>query len=247
MSLTTRMGGTVIALALASAATPALAQVPGMPLFTNPRMSTGIRIHADMGQPLSDDATGGADLRVIQVGAGVVLGPLGINATVGSLKTTFDAADGCVESPTIACADSRITASLLGQFKIAGGGSQNLSLSLFGGASMDLDTAEISGSTPQFRELHIPVGVAIGLRVPLGMASLNLWGAPRWNMTRYTACEGPCPDTPKGNFGWAVGAELPIFRVLSVRAAYDSQKFEGATEALNVVGVGVSIGLGGMR
>jgi len=231
MSRITRVRSAALALALAGAATPALAQIPGMPLFTNPRMATGIRVHADIGQPSEPDSTG-ADLRVLQAGVGIVLGPLGIDVNVGTTKATYDIADGCIASPSLPCADSRATVSALAMLKIAGGGRSNLSLGLFGGGSIDLDTAEaFAGGVAQNKLVNIPVGVAIGLRIPLPiLSSLNVWGAPRYNLGRYVNCSGTCPTNPEAPFGWAAGVDMPFFRVLSVRAAYDSREVNGVSQ-----------------
>ncbi len=245
MSRTTRMGGAVIALALASAATPALAQIPGMPLFTNPRYGTGFRIHADLGMPQQDDPNG--SLQVLQAGVSFALGPIGIGANVGTTRATAESANQCGTNPTPACLDDRATLSALAQLRVMGGGRSNLSVSLFGGGSMDLDSADAAaGSVGEDKRINIPLGVAVGYHVPLGMASLNLWGHGRYNITRFANCTGTCVN-PDPVFGWAVGADLPIFRILSIRAAYDSHKPEGATEAFTTIGVGASIGLGGMR
>jgi hypothetical protein len=246
MSRITRVRSAALALAFAAAATPAVAQIPGMPLFTNPRMATGIRVHADFGQPT--DMPTGVDQTVLQGGLGLVIGPLGLDANVGTTKTTATAASGCIESPTISCADSRLTASLLAQLKIYGGGQRNLSVSIFGGGSVDFDTSDVSSGSvnPQNKLVTIPVGVAVGLRVPLPiLSSLNLWAAPRYDLYRFANCSGACPPNPESSFGWAVGADMPLFRVLSIRAAYDNREVGGAT--LKSFGVGASFGFGGMR
>lgn len=244
MSRITRVRSAALALAFAAAATPAVAQIPGMPLFTNPRMATGIRVHADFGQPT--DMPTGIDQTVLQGGVGFVLGPLGLDANVGTTKTTATAAAGCVESPTISCADSRATASLLAQLKIYGGGQRNVSVSIFGGGSVDFDTSDVMAGGPQNKLVTIPVGVAIGVRVPLPiLSSLNVWAAPRYDLYRFAACDPSCPPNPKSSFGWAVGADMPLFRVLSIRAAYDNREVGGQT--LTSFGVGASFGFGGMR
>lgn len=243
MSRTMRTG--MMVLALAASAGPVLAQIPGMPLFTNPRYGTGLRVHADLGMPQVDDPNG--DLQVVQGGVTFALGPIGLGANLGMTRSNAENVSGCNTNPTEACLDQRVTASALAQLRVAGGGRSNLSLSLFGGASMDLSVDSMPGTSFSPAEvINIPVGVAIGLRVPLGMASLNLWGAPRYSFTRIKDCNAPCVQ-PDPVFGWAVGADLPLFRILSVRAAYDSFKPDGATESINTIGVGVSIGIGGMR
>lgn len=261
----TVMLGTLAALALA----PALAaQIPGMPLFTNPRYGTGIRIHADMGQA-TDSGTSIGDATVVQGGLSFALGSFGLGANVGARFTDVEkAANNC----TGCDASEAVTGSLLAQLRIAGGGRSNMSLSLFGGASMDLKATEFSNTTPAqdsalaflglkgdgTKALTIPVGAALGIRIPLGIASLNLWGAPRMNLTKYINCPAgntaACDADPSMKFRWAVGADFPIFRVLSIRASYDSGKEEivrpdGTTRQVtqSVWGIGASIGIGGMR
>jgi hypothetical protein len=258
----TRTAAAAVLVALAGAA-GAQAQIPGMPLFTNPRWGTGVRIHADIGQATEASV---AD-RVVQGGVSLALGPVGLGANVGVLKDDLAETQTCVQNPQLGCEDQRVTASALAQIRVAGGGRSNLSLSLFGGASTEitsvdaLDCSSITDPVQQAacnqlqqtygtgaRELTIPLGVAVGLRIPLGLASLNLWGAPRYNLTRYINCDAASAalcDTSEGNFRWAVGADLPIFRVLSVRAAYESGKINDQT--VSYWGVGASIGFGGMR
>ncbi len=261
MNAVTRAGLAAVGLALAGSL-PASAQIPGMPLFTNPRYGTGIRIHADFGQ--ATEATV-AD-RVIQGGLSLAVGPVGLGANVGVLKDDLAQTQTCVQNPSLGCEDQTVTASALAQLRVAGGGASNLSLSVFGGASTDItaaDAFDCSTVPPanqalcaqiaaQYgagaRQLTIPVGVAIGLRIPLGLGSLNLWGAPRYNITRFINCDATnqaiC-DASESDFRWAVGADFPILRLLSIRAAYDSGKIGNQTVAF--WGLGASIGLGGMR
>lgn len=255
-----RAGTALLALVLAGGAGASLmAQIPGMPLFTNPRYGTGVRVHADIGQ--ATEATV-AD-RVIQGGVSLALGPIGLGAAVGTLKDNLKETQTCIDNPTLGCEDNTVSASALAQLRVAGGGASKLSLSIFGGASTDFSARDAlnCSSLPTVpeqqacaavqaqygtgaRELSIPIGVAVGLRIPLGLASLNIWGAPRYNLTRYANCSGTCPEGDE-QFRWAVGADFPIFRVLSVRAAYDSGKI--GNETVSFWGVGASIGIGGMR
>jgi hypothetical protein len=234
---------------LAGFAVAASAQVAGMPLFTNPRYGNlGLRVHADLGQP-TKTIEGAGDLTVVQGGANFVLGPIGIDASVGMLKDKLSAAQGCVKTPDVSCSDTKVTVAALGQFRLMGGGANPMSLSAFGGASMDitaLDAANYDLGTGSFpKQLTIPVGVAVGFHTPFG---LTVWGAPRLNLTRYASCGGTCPDG-YSNFRWAVGADLPILGVLSLRAAFDSGKYGSGSDAPTVSfwGVGASVGLGGMR
>jgi hypothetical protein len=201
---------------------------------------------------------------VVQGGVSLALGPLGIGANVGAKRDDLEAvSNNCEPSGTSSgCGtETVVVGSALAQLRVAGGGRSNLSLSLFGGVSVPVQAIELAGLTQDQRDTlraygiidsvktyTIPLGVAVGLRIPLGVASLNLWGAPRLNLTRYSNCTG-CKGSQ--DFRWAVGADFPIFRILSIRAAYDSGKVKnpvsGAEETVSFIGVGASLGIGGMR
>lgn len=259
-----RLGPALLLVAVAFAS-PSQAQIPGMPLFTNPRYGTGLRLHADVGQPTKEGTSLGS-LTVLQGGVTFALGPLGIGANVGAKRNDFNSAlnNSCANCST----QTAVTGSALAQLRFFGGGRSPWSISAFGGASLDFnsyDYAKMNLTPVQVaqlqsfgligdgsKQLTIPVGASIGLHVPLGFGGLNLWGAPRMNIMKYincptgsTACNGS-----QSKFRWAVGADFPIFRILSVRAAFDSGKEDlpgGGTQTVSVFGVGASIGIGGMR
>jgi hypothetical protein len=210
-----------LVLAASAIAGAAQAQIPGMPLFTNPRYGSGFRIHADAGRP--KEVTPNVDNTVLQGGVTFALGPIGLGANVGMSRTNAEDLQICIDNPTLDCENQKVTGSALAQLRVAGGGMQALSLSIFGGASMDFtayDAVDCSGTTDpptcqafvdanssEIKVINIPVGVAVGFKVPLGFATLNLWGAPRFNLTRFTNCGGPCPEG-QSDFAWAVGADL---------------------------------------
>jgi hypothetical protein len=238
-------------------AAQAAAQIPGMPLFTNPRYGTGLRVHADVGQAVDAGTTIG-DQTVVQGGVSLALGALGLNANVG---TNFNRARDIGQGGEYDLSDS-FTGSALAQIRVAGGGRSNLSLSVFGGASMEVTGSEIALGTQNIeypKYATFPVGASLGLRIPLGLGSLNVWGAGRMVFAKYMNCPASDPvigtvtltglstmcDETDRTFRWAVGADLPILRVFSIRAAYDSGKIEDVT--VNYWGIGASIGIGGMR
>jgi hypothetical protein len=245
----------------AVAASTAQAQIPGMPLFTNPRYATGLRVHADLGLP-TDKGTSLGDYNVLQGGATVALGPVGIGANLGTTRQTFKAATGGTDLGS----QSKVTASALLQLRLAGGGVNPLSFSIFGGASMDINAFDFTklsnfGSLPQAVQdsikslnpkiLTIPVGGAIGFKLPLVIINPNIWGSARYNMQHVVNCPsgGSCPSN--NNFRWAVGLDVPILSIISVRAAYDSGKLKdpvtGTSKTVSYFGIGASVGIGGMR
>ena len=247
-----RAGMAVMIGALAAgAAATAQAQIQGMPLFTNPRYATGFRLHADLGLP-TDKNVGLGDYSVLQGGVTFALGPVGIGANVGATRDDFSAIQnpggGNVGTQT------KITASALAQLRLLGGGRSPWAFSLFGGASMDVKAYDFAGLPDSIKNqlggdskvVTIPVGVALGIKLPLVIVNPNLWVAPRLNLTKIINCPSgvTCPDTDT-KFRWAIGLDVPILRILSVRAAYDSGKLGNQT--VSSFGVGASIGLGGMR
>lgn len=239
-------------------AAAAEAQVTGMPLFTNPRFGTGIRIHGDIGQP-TDKGTQPGSLTVVQGGVTLGLGPIGIGANVGALRDKVSGLQGCNTGTGVGCdPQTKVTGSALLQLKLMGGGLNPFSLSVFGGVSSDFsafDVTKLPVLVPQSirdslatKELTIPVGAALGVHVPLLFTSLNVWGAPRYNFHKFVHCgttnAAMCSKTTSA-FRWAVGVDIPLFYVFAIRAAYDSGKLAGQT--VNDWGVGVSIGFGGMH
>lgn len=249
-----RVGAALVAGLLGFAA-QASAQIPGMPLFTNPRYGTGLRVHADLGQP-TEVGTALGDLTVAQAGVTLALGPIGIGANLGM---NFNKAQQVLGGDSVD-ANTNLTASAIAQLRVLGGGTKPLSLSIFGGASSDItmrDAAAVSVDLTYPRFTNFPVGASLGLRVPLGITSLSLWGAGRYVFSKFMNCpsaaDDPTPndqlnhmcDTTEKNFRWAVGADLPILKIFSIRAAFDSGKIGDQT--VSYWGIGASIGIGGMR
>ena len=243
---------TAVAVAAVGFAPALRAQIPGAPLFSNPRFATGFRIHADLAQPTGSNVVAGTNQTVVEGGVGFVLGPIGIDANVGALSSDLKNAQQCQANPSTCNTKASVSGSALGQIKIMGGAEDPGRVSIFGGASYTLTAAQAAGLTAAQQAalgvdtshyLTIPIGVAIGYHIPLGLLSVNLWGAPRYVLINQLNCGSTCNNT--NMFRWAVGADVPIFKILSVRAAYDSGSKNGVTTSF--WGVGASVGLGGMR
>ncbi len=252
MSRMHRAGMAVVIGVLATgAAATAQAQIQGMPLFTNPRYATGVRVLADLGLPTSKGTTLG-DYNVVQGGVSLALGPVGLGANVGMTRNDFSTATGGVVGT-----QTKATASALAMLRVYGGGRSPWSLALFGGASLDvngfsfanlssLPTAvqdSIKSANP--RRLTIPAGASLGLKLPLVIITPNIWASGRMNFVKVANCPAGTMCQTKSDFRWAVGVDVPILKILSVRAAYDAGKLAGQT--VNYFGVGASIGIGGVR
>lgn len=235
------------------AASTARAQIQGMPLFTNPRFATGVRVHADLGLPTNKSNLGLGDYNVVQGGVSLALWRLGIDASLGATRDNFHTLTTGTATYNVGT-QTKVTASALAQIMLAGGGKSPLAFSIFGGGSMDVKAYSFSSLPDSVKNLlggdakvlTIPAGVALGIKLPLVIISPNIWGSARMDFTKILNCPtgASCP-TSKGEFRWAVGVDVPIFRIISVRAAYDSGKIYGQT--VNNLGVGASIGIGGVR
>lgn len=235
-----------------SLAAPAQAQIQGMPLFTNPNYGTGFRIHADLGLP-TDKNVGIGDYQVIQGGVTFALGPVGLGANVGATRNDFKQLTSGGTTYNVGT-QTKVTASALAQLRVYGGGIAPVSVSIFGGASMDVQTYQFSSLPDTIknllggsaRVLTIPAGGAIGLKLPLLVINPTLWGSGRMNFSKIINCpSGTICENSKAEFRWAVGLDVPLLMILSVRAAYEGGQLYGQT--VNNFGVGASIGLGGMR
>jgi len=242
----------VIGVLAAGAASPARAQIQGMPLFTNPRYATGLRVHADLGLP-TDKNAGLGDYNVIQGGLTFALWRLGVGVNAGMTSNDFKTVTSGGTTTNVGTAH-KVTASALAQLRILGGGSSLWSLSVFGGASYDVSAYDfksiptsvkdsLNSTNPKF--LTIPVGVALGLKLPLVVVTPNIWVAPRFNLTKVANCPTGATCNTDSKFRWAAGIDVPILRIFSVRAAYDSGKI--GSQTVNYFGVGASVGIGGMR
>jgi hypothetical protein len=244
----------VLGVLVVGSAGTARAQIAGMPLFTNPRVGTGIRVHADVGQP-TDKGTSLGNATVVQAGLTLALGPVGLGANAGMTNNDFKTVTSGAHTANIGT-QHKFTASALLQLRLMGGGLNPLSLSLFGGGSYDVSEYDFGSGFSSLplaiqdsvksanpKTLLIPAGIAVGLKVPV--LGFSVWGAPRMNLTRVVNCPSGATCKTNSDFRWAAGVDLPILGILSIRGAYDSGKIAGQT--VSYWGVGASIGLGGMR
>jgi hypothetical protein len=241
-----RITRTVLATAFlgSAVAAAASAQNIGMPLFSNPRYGSGIRLHLDAGRPSEDLQN--ADVTTVQGGVSFALGAVGISAYVaGNITDLNTVSTGCGGTNAIACSQTYFSGAALANLRLYGGGTNPAAISVFGGVGTDFSSLELGGvigSVP--KQLTIPVGAALGYH----LGPLVIWGAPRYNLYKLTSCDeavlgaGACETT--NDFRYAVGVSIPL-GPLGIRAAYDGGKLNGVDR--NFIGVGVSLGLGSQQ
>lgn len=202
------------ALALA-AATPAAAQLAGMPVWNSPKGGTGITVSGDYGIP-GDDAGGGS---AFGARASLGLGRIAFGVGAASWKP-----DGAGER----AASVGGTAA----FRVIGGALMPVNLNIIGGVAQ---TAAITAGTvpvSKFTTIVAGAGASVSLPVPGFSIEPYLSVTNRWNT--------PEGGSSQSDIGWTIGANVGL-GLLGVHLAYDSQDRGGTTGG--ILGVGVHLGL----
>jgi len=168
------------------------AQVPRLPVFNN-GVPRGVLVAGDVGFP--NDADGGGETYALTGGLG--LGMLGFTATLGS---TSPAGGGAV-------AEFGGTANL----RIIGGPLVPFFVNVQGGVGY----ADFQGA----KTTHVPVGVGVGLTIPLPIFGLKPWFAPRWDYTSVSSSGIGSSSTSA--FAYSAGIDISFVFGLGLRTAYD--------------------------
>lgn len=195
----------VLALA-ALAATPAAAQLLGMPVWNNPKGGTGIVISGDLGIPNEEYGKGTAFGARGQIGLGTLT--LGIGGA--SYKP-----DGATESATSLGATAG--------FRVIGGSLLPVALNLQVGA------ARVSSSgSPSLTNFLAGAGVSVNVPTPGINIEPYLSVSNRWHKF-----EGA--TSTESNIGWVLGANVGL-GMLGLHIAYDSESNAGATGSVIGIG-----------
>lgn len=188
---------TVLALA-AFAATPAAAQLLGMPVWNNPKGGTGIVVSGDLGIPNEEYGKGTAFGARGSIGIGTLT--LGVGGS--SYKP-----NGATESITSLGATAG--------FRIIGGSLLPVAVNLQAGAAR----ASASGA-PSLTTFLIGAGASVNVPTP----GLNI--EPYLSVSnRWHKFEG-APST-ESNIGWVLGANVGL-GMLGLHIAYDSESNAGS-------------------
>ena len=191
---------------------PAAAQAPRLPVVNN-GVPRGILLAGDVAFP--DAASGGGETYALTGALG--LGMLGFTATLGSTSPDVGSSTGVYGG----------TANL----RVIGGPLVPFFVNLQGGVGYaDFDGAQVT---------HVPIGVGLGLTIPLPIFGLKPWFAPRWD---YTSVSG----TGSGDhsaFGYSAGLDIAFIFGLGLRTAYDAVDVDGENATSWSIGAKWSFGL----
>lgn len=214
------MRALALAAILGLVAGPAVAQVPGLPVF-NSGVSRGVMAAVDVGFP-NDDAGGGT-----AVGGTLSYGMSRFMVTGTLASWSPDAGDAIVSFGGT------------GNLHLVGGPLSPLSVTLqagFAAWSRDVGPDDVSF-------LHVPVGVGVGLVIPSPAVSLKPWIAPRLDLAKVDLLPD---DDWKANFGLSAGVDLAFVGGLGLRAAYDYVSADGAKPSTFSIGLNYAFNVAGL-
>ena len=169
-------------------ATPLAAQVPGLPVFNN-GVPRGIYVAGDVGFP-----EGGDD--VFAATGAIGLGMLGFTGTIGTYSSSASSSSDAVYGGTA-------------NLRLIGGPLVPFFVNLQGGVGY--------GDLGGLKTTHVPVGVGLGLTIPLPIFGLKPWFAPRWDYTSYSGLA----SGDESVFGYSAGLDISFIFGLALRTAYD--------------------------
>lgn len=206
---------TVLAL-VAFAATPAVAQWAGMPVWNNPKGGTGITINGDVGIPNEDGRKGTA------FGARGTLGLANLSITAG--LSTWDPEPFNENTASFGA---------VAAFRVIGGSLLPIALNLQLGAGTQGEITAGTSTLP--KTTHIIAGAGLGVNVPTPGVSIDpyLSITNRWHK--------PTGFSTESNIGWTLGANL-AFGMLGLHIAYDSESFGGGVTS-GILGIGAHVAL----
>lgn len=187
-------------LLLIAASSPAVAQVPGIPVY-NSGVPRGIGIYGDVGFP-NDEAGGGTGLGLTgRAGFGL----LGVTAIISSLNP---------DGP----ADSELSVGATANYRIFGGPLVPLSVTLQGGVGYAKPDVALLPDQ-DVTQWRFPVGVGFALTIPNPALAIRPWLAPRIDIVRQSVSDNSNTTT---QFALSGGIELNLLNGLGAHAAYDA-------------------------
>jgi hypothetical protein len=172
--------------------TEAQVVVTGLPV-RNAGVSTGLSLGAEVGFPGADYGKGTA----YGARGAVGLGPIGLSAVISSWK------------PKGSTSSSTAIGGYAG-LKVFGGPLIPLSVTLQGGA----EYAKQSGA----KNLHLPVGLGLALKIPNPALAIKPWIAPRLDISRISTVISSKTNT---HFGISGGVDFSLLGGIGFGVAYD--------------------------
>src|SRR5437899_5442440 len=205
-----------IAAVIMFAATRAVAQWAGMPVWNNPKEGGGVRVEGARGFPNSAGKSGTA---------------FGARATLGLANISFTA--GVSSWKPSGYSQSLTSVGGTAQFKVIGGSLIPVALNfqLGGSTTSSVDTGTVT-LVPKLTTFFGGAGVSVNVPTPGINIEPYLSISNRWRK--------PSGGSTASNVGWVIGANVG-FGMLGLHLAYDSQKVGGVTRG--DIGIGAHVAL----
>lgn len=190
----------------ALAATPAAAQLLGMPVWNNPKGGTGIVVSGDLGIPNETYGKGTA---------------FGARGSIG-LGTLTLGVGGSSWTPDTAGAEAITSLGATAGFRVIGGSLLPVALNLQLGAARATATGE-----PNLTNFLVGAGVSVNVPTPGINIEPYLSVSNRWHKAAGADAES--------NIGWVLGANVGL-GMLGLHIAYDSESNGGETGSVIGIG-----------
>jgi hypothetical protein len=204
-------------------ATPALAQMQGMPVYFSPKGGTGITIDGDFGRISSTKFTSStgtttSNVHPTALGGRVYLGVPFITLGVGM----------GIYDPGISTQKNSTQYMGSAAFKVLGGPLVPLAVTFQAGAGY----LKQGSGTGAFKTVSIPIGLGFALNVPTPGASLEPWAAARLQVNSESS--GSTSGTRFG-YGLSGGLSLGLPIGLGAHVGFDYASFAAkATSLLSI-------------
>lgn len=211
------------AVASVAFAATASAQVAGLPVF-NTGVGTGIGLNFDAGFPNADAGKGHTYALTGSAG----LGPLGVTAIVASNKPQGASSGTTWLGATV-------------NMKLFGGPLIPITVNAQVGAGFASLSGLGFGGTDQ-KYLNVPVGIGIVANIPSPALSIKPWIAPRMQYIRVNSTSASASSSSQTKFGLSAGVNLGLAMGLTIRAAYDTYKYDVAGTSFSPSTFSVGVG-----
>lgn len=187
------------AAAAALTATPVAAQMAGNPVYYSPKHGTGLSINADYGRGLND-----ASSKTNYFGGRAVLGlPIvTLSAGVGVVKA---------DENLIAGAESEVVFGGTASVSVLSAPLLPIAVAVQGGLGY---LSQDVGNT-----ISVPIGLAVAIKPPTPGLNVEIWGAPRIQISRFSPDVGD--SSTETDFGASAGVNLGLPTGLGLHAAID--------------------------
>ena len=225
-----------LALGLALATSPAIAQLNSIPVYFDPNAGTGFTFGLDFGTGIKTES---GKNTAFGARASVGGGPIRIGVGVGTVNPRVSA--------TQRASELQYMGSLA--MRVFGGPLLPVSITAQLGVGFQTQDIVVGPATIEQKSVNIPIGIGIGFSAPTPGFSFDPWIAPR---VQFSTTEIGADKPARVGLGVSGGINLKFVMGLGLHLAFDvtslPSKTSGATTLLSAtpatIGIGVHYSIG---